>query len=155
MESSREPVRRPEASEAVFRILLSLIFLVAGTKHLIDPAGIVGRLVKAPFGHLATSWADPDLLVFLAGVTLVVGGVGLITGTMTRLAALLLIAVLIPITVTVQVGAESLGPLFKNVAILGGLIYFAANGARVFSVDALCSLRTRRVPVPATQPEAS
>lgn len=36
----------------------------------------------------------------------------------------LLIAVLIPITLTIQVGqVETMGPLFKNAAILGGLLF--------------------------------
>lgn len=58
--------------------------------------------------------------------------------------AALLIAVLLPITLTVQVGsAEGSGPLFKNIALLGGLIHFAANGAGSFAVDAWLPLRRR------------
>lgn len=38
-------------------------------------------------------------------------------------------AILIPITITIQTeSAETLGPLFKNIAIFGGLIYFAQFG---------------------------
>jgi putative oxidoreductase len=48
----------------------------------------------------------------------------------------LLIAVLVPITVTVDVGHTSaLGPLFKNLALFGGLIHFAARGPGSFSVE--------------------
>ena len=127
---------RPHGSEAVFRILLSLIFLVAGANHLLAPDKVAAKLVAAPLAYLATSWASPVLLVKLAGLALVVGGLGLVTGTFTRWAAGLLMAVLIPITITVQVGPDSVGPLFKNIAIFGALVYFAANGASAFSIDA-------------------
>lgn len=138
--------RRPNASEAIFRILLSLIFLVAGANHLLAPEKVVAKLLAAPLAYLATDLADPELLVKLAGFALLAGGVGLITGAFTRWSALILIAVLIPITITVQLNPTSVGPLFKNIAILGALIYFAANGASVFSVDAALSTRLQSHP---------
>lgn len=100
----------------------------------------------------STSWASAEWLVFLAGIALVVGGIGLATGTLTRWSAILLIAVLVPITVTVQLNPESLGPLFKNVAILGGLFYFAVNGARILSVDAALSACRRPSTIAETAP---
>jgi len=69
------------------------------------------------------------MLVAVARPPLVIGGVGLFAGVST-----LLIAVLLPIT---YVGsAESVGPIFKNVALLGALGHFWAHGAGGFSVDA-------------------
>ena len=139
--------RRPQVSEAVFRVLLSLIFVVAAANHLLVGEKVAERLEAAPFGHLATSFAPAIVLIYLAGVALLIGGLGLLTGTLTRISAIGLIAVLTPITITVQISPASLGPLFKNVAILGGLIYFAVNGAAYASVDAL--LRRRTEPAPA------
>lgn len=134
---SKTSKERPQASEAIFRVLLSTIFLVAGFNHLIAPEKVATRLINAPFGYLATQFASAELLVVLAGIALVIGGIGLVSGTFTRTSAAGLILVLIPITITVQISPATLGPLFKNVAILGGLIYFASNGAAYFSVDSL------------------
>ena len=89
--------------------------------------------------------APSATLVLLAGVGLVAGGLALFAGFQTRLAALGLIAILVPITLTVQMTPEALGPLFKNVAILGGLIFFAAHGSDAFSVDGLLRRRSGRV----------
>jgi putative oxidoreductase len=128
------PTPRPRIT-ALFRALLSLIFLVAGTGHLLNTEHIVQRLNDAQLGYLATSIAPAEPLVLLAGGALLAGGLGLLLGIQTRLAAGLLILVVIPITITVQIGRPTLGPLFKNVAILGGLLYFAAHGAGPLSLD--------------------
>jgi len=132
--SSTSPTLRPRIT-ALFRALLSLIFLVAGTGHLLDTDHIVQRLLDAELGYLATSIAPPEPLVLLAGGALLAGGLGLLLGYQTRLAAGLLILVVIPITITIQIGRPTLGPLFKNVAILGGLLYFTAHGAGPVSLD--------------------
>ena len=132
--SSTMPPPRPRVT-ALFRALLSLIFLVAGTGHLLNTGHIVQRLNDAQLGYLATSIAPAEPLVLLAGGALLAGGIGLLLGVQTRLAAGLLILVVLPITVTIQVGRPTLGPLFKNVAILGGLLYFAAHGAGPVSLD--------------------
>lgn len=135
-------------SAVIFRGLLSLIFLVSGSTHLLRPDDVAHRLAAAPIGHVATAFAPGPILVVLAGAALLGGGLALLVGYRTRAAAALPIAVLIPITLTVQLGPATLGPLFKNVAILGGLIYFAGNGAPVYSLDAR---RTVPAPVPGTR----
>ena len=132
--SSTMPAPRPRVT-ALFRALLSLIFLVAGTGHLLNTEHIVRRLQDAQLGYLATAIAPAEPLVLLAGGALLAGGLGLLLGVQTRLAAGLLILVVIPITITIQIGRPTLGPLFKNVAILGGLLYFAAHGAGPLSFD--------------------
>lgn len=59
---------------------------------------------------------------------MVVAGFLFLIGYKTKWAAITLMAVLIPITLTVQVGQiTTLGPLFKNIAILGGLLFFVMN----------------------------
>lgn len=131
--------RRGYFADTAFRVLFSLIFIVAGLKHVLDGDVIAHRLEAAPFAHLVT-WAAPaPLLVLSAGVVLLLCGGALLVGFRTQTTALVLIAVLVPITITVQLGGEELGPLFKNVALLGGLIHFAAFGAKGASVDCVLS----------------
>jgi putative oxidoreductase len=70
----------------------------------------------------------PETAVILSGIVMLIAGISLLIGFKTQLVSIVLIAVLIPITLTIQVGQIStLGPLFKNVAILGGLLFFSIN----------------------------
>jgi putative oxidoreductase len=124
-------------SDGAFRVLFSGIFLVAGVGHFVQADVMVRRLVEAPFGSLATAIAPAGSLIFATGIVLIAGGALLAVGYATRIAALALIGVLIPITVTVHFGGgpEHMGPLFKNVALLGGLVHFAIRGPGSWSLD--------------------
>lgn len=120
---------KPQVAQTAFRGLLSLIFLVAGFQHLLNPDHVALRISKTPLADLLVAIMPLNLHAFLAGIGLVAGGLGLLFGSKTRLSALVLMSILIPITITVQTdSAETLGPLFKNIAIFGGLIHFAYFG---------------------------
>ncbi len=132
------PLDASKRADALFRGLFSLLFVVAGIEHLFNTQKVVAKLAHAPLAWLATDLAPPTFLVVAAGVTLFVFGLMMLLGFRTRLAAVVLIAVLIPITITVQVGSvKTIGPLLKNVALLGGLIHFASVGSGPVSLDAL------------------
>lgn len=128
-------------SQLILRVLGSGIFLLAGISHLTATTRTAARLEEAPFGFLATSLASAELLVMLSGVALLGGGILFLIGYKIRYTALLLTLVLIPITVTVQISLQSLGPLFKNIAIMGILIHFIVNGAVAYSLDAFLDSR--------------
>ncbi|RVU43684.1 DoxX family membrane protein [Lujinxingia sediminis] len=117
--------------------MLSGIFIVAGLNHLIDPSRTAARLETSPMGFLATAIAPAQPLVVLSGIALLIGGLALLLGLYTRAAALGLLALIVPITLTVQVGSmATMGPLFKNIGLAGGLIFFIAHGADTFGFDA-------------------
>lgn len=123
-------------SVLIFRVMLSLIFLVAAINHLFEPGKAVHRLAESKMGFLATTFVSPEVLVMLAGIGLLVGGLSLIADFKTKFAAALLILIIIPITLTVQIGnPEGMGPLFKNIAITGALVFFLFNGSLFYGTD--------------------
>ncbi len=118
-----------------FRILLSLIFIVAGAGHYLNHTKILTRSLMTPLGQLISNTPiSLSVLVYLSGAGLLIGGVSLLFNFKRKIASLVLIGILIPITLTVQTsGEETIGPLFKNIAILGGLIFFAFSDVPVSS----------------------
>lgn len=129
----------------LLRVLGSLIFITAGLNHLLRPQDVAARLELAANGHWATWMAMPSTLVIGAGIGLLSGGLALLLGYRTRLAAAGLLLILLPITLTVQVGNPAgMGPLFKNVALAGMLLFFLLNGAVYYSLDQWTAARNWR-----------
>ena len=117
-----------QRSVMIFRMMLSGIFLIAGFNHLMNVQKTLAKLDRASFKDMAYFIGNPEYLIIISGIVMLVAGIGLLAGFKTRWVALILAMVLIPITITVQVGQlNSLGPLFKNIAILGGLLFFILN----------------------------
>lgn len=115
--------------ETIGRVLFSLVFVAAGVLHWSDTHGVVQRLEAARFGFVAAMFGPPRLLVFATGIVLVAAGLALMIGVRVRVAAIVLAAVLVPISVTALVGTPGeMGPLMKNVALLGGLLQIMARG---------------------------
>ena len=115
-------------SVVTLRVMLSFIFIVASINHFFKTEKIVSRIENATMGFIGYILGTPEIAVILSGIVMFIAGILLLTGFKSQIAATVLILVLIPITLTIQVGQMStLGPLFKNVAILGGLLFFSIN----------------------------
>ena len=134
---------KQKVSFLVLRAMASLIFIMAGLNHVLQTAGAAARLEAAPFSHLVTWIAPAETLIILSGIGLLIGGFMLLLGFKTKMAAALLLAILIPITLTVQVGAAGNGPLFKNIALIGMLIFFIINGALYYGLDQMLALKKK------------
>ncbi len=112
----------------VLRVFLSGIFIVAGFNHLFNIEKVASRLAHANFIEILSAMVDPKWLIILSGIVMIIAGISFLIGFKTKWAAIILVAVLIPITITIQVGQlETMGPLFKNIAIFGGLLFFILN----------------------------
>jgi putative oxidoreductase len=113
----------------VSRILLGLIFVLAGLGKLMDPAGQ---------GAYVASGGLPAFFVWPAMALELLGGIALIIGYKARWAALalagfsLLAAVLYHNNFADQV---QMIMFLKNLAIAGGLLMVYANGAGKYAVD--------------------
>ena len=126
MQNNKVEVGR--SSIAVLRVMVSLIFIVASLNHLINTDKAVARIENAKFGALGHLLGPPEISVIASGVVMLLAGIALAVGFKTKWSALLLIVMLIPITLTIQVGQmATVGPFFKNIAILGGLLFFVLN----------------------------
>lgn len=122
-------------SVLLFRIMLSGIFIIAGIAHLTNPEQVAQRIQSAAFNSFAAFLGDPYLLGIGTGYLLLIAGMAFLLGVFPRWAALVLFLVLIPITVTIQLGNGWLhGPLWKNVALFGGLLFFIINNPKVYSI---------------------
>jgi putative oxidoreductase len=118
------------------RFLVALIFLMSGAGKIFGFAHTAEMMEKTGF---------PAASLFLTGAIVfeIVGGLSLLFGYKTRIGASLLIAFLIPATLifhAVAVGDPARSQMemiqvFKNLAILGALIKFWADGAGAFAVD--------------------
>lgn len=119
------------------RILISAIFITGGIAKLTDPAGTVGYMSSA---HVPAA----DVLVYVAGLAEVLGGLAVLLGFLSRLGALGLFIYLIPTTYFFHgfwrlEGAEQqmqMVQFWKNLAIMGGLLLLFAHGPGRYSIDA-------------------
>lgn len=123
--------------DPLFRVFTSLIFIVGGLGHFGQHQVMLGRMAESPWSPLVNRIGDPSVLLWLSGFALVLAGVTLALGWMTRASALILFVTLVPVTIAVHVVPDTahVGPLFKNIAILGALLYFWAHGPGAYAFD--------------------
>jgi putative oxidoreductase len=119
------------------RLLLALLFVPAGFSKISGFAGTVGYIQS---GGLPA----PQLAAVVAILVEVVGGLALVAGFGTRVAALALAVFTLVATFVFHnfwaVPADMVMMqqlmFFKNIAVVGGLLVLAAHGAGAWSVDA-------------------
>ena len=128
------------------RFLVALIFIMSGVGKIFGFTETAGMMDGAGF---------PAPSLFLAGAILleIIGGVFLLVGYKARWGALALIVFLVPATLIFHAAnladpaqtQQQIIEVLKNLAILGALVKFAADGAGAYSLDNLLATRTGRV----------
>jgi putative oxidoreductase len=123
------------------RILFSLIFVSSGLFHFSEEAVIQASLRSVPM---------PEILVPVAGIMAILGGLSIAFGYKAKVGALLLVVFLIPVTlfmhnfwsvessIPVQV---QLAAFMKNIALTGTALFISYFGSGSISIDSLLKKR--------------
>ncbi len=122
-------------SDLIFRVCLSLIFIIGGLGHFVEHRQMLERIAESPWSNTINTIGDPSVLLWISGAIFVPAGFALAVGFMTRLSSVALFVTLVPITITMHLAPGHAGPLFKNIAILGALIHFVFNGSGAVAID--------------------
>jgi putative oxidoreductase len=120
------------AAILVGRIFLSIMFILAGFSKLTTISATAGW-----FGSIGLP--APTVVAVLVGVLELVGGLAILVGFKTRIAALVLAIFTVAATLIAHTDlADQVQQLFfmKNLAVTGGFLVLAAAGAGAYSVDA-------------------
>ena len=133
--SSTAVTSAPASSAAVVlvgRLLLSILFIFAGFGKLTDISG-----TAAWFGSIGMPL--PVVVAVLVGLLELGGGLAILTGFKTRIAALALAAFTVAASLIAHTNfADQIQLLMflKNISITGGLLTLASFGAGALSIDA-------------------
>ena len=119
------------------RILMSVVFLLSGVMKLAAYSQVVGYAASKglPMAGVA---------IAIAAAVEVLGGLAVLAGFQTRVAAWVLFVYLIPVSLAFHnfwamqgmAQQDNMIHFLKNISIMGGLLVLAANGAGGASVDA-------------------
>ncbi|HWT61711.1 DoxX family protein [Ochrobactrum quorumnocens] len=116
----------------VARVFLSILFILAGFSKLTAISGTAGY-----FAGLGLP--VPTVTAVLVGLVEFVGGLAILVGFQTRIAAAIVALFTIGATLVAHMNfAEGMNAMMaqKNLAIAGGLILLALQGAGSISIDA-------------------
>ena len=115
--------------QLISRIMLAIIFILAGVGKITDPAGTMAYMQSAGL---------PGLLLWPTIALELLGGIALVVGYKTRLVAFALAAfcVLTAALFHTNFADQMQMILFlKNIAIAGGLLLLAVGGSTAYSMD--------------------
>ncbi len=113
----------------VARILLSILFIPAGFSKLTAIAGTAGY-----FANLGLPL--PTITAVIVGLLEFIGGIAVLIGFQTRIAAILLGLFTIGAALAAHAVPFDQNVFLKNLAIAGGFFVLAVHGAGSLSVDA-------------------
>ena len=112
------------------RLLLSLLFIIAGFGKLSDPAGAAGYMA-----HLGI----PTILLYPTILLELGGGLAILFGVLTRPVSLALAGFCIATALLAHLHPEDMANMinfWKNLGLTGGFVLLAIQGAGALSIDA-------------------
>ena len=121
--------------DPVFRLSMSLIFIIGGLGHFFAHEYMLGLMASSPWKEHVALFGDASILLWLSGLVFIGAGISLALGWMTRLSCAALFLTLVPITFAVHIAPGHTGPLLKNIAILGALAFLFVRGPGSHSMD--------------------
>jgi putative oxidoreductase len=125
-----------QAFAPIGRIMFSLIFLLSVPNHFKHETVAYAAAAGVPLAHVA---------VPLAGLVALVGGLSVALGFHARMGAIALLVFLVPVTLFMhkfwglsdaQQAQMQMINFMKNVALMGGALFFVYAGAGAYSLDA-------------------
>lgn len=124
------------------RILIASYFLISGVTKVASFESSLALYQQQDIPY-------PTLILYVSTLLLIFGGIFVLLGYKTRLGAFLLILALLPATFLFHNFWDHQGDdlvfeavfFFKDVAIVGGLLYVLSRGGGLCSVDALRKLK--------------
>ncbi|THF58492.1 DoxX family protein [Ollibium composti] len=114
------------------RVLLSILFILAGYSKLTDIAGTAGW-----FGSIGLPM--PTVTTVVVGLVELLGGLAVLIGFQTRIAAIVLALFTLGATAVAHLDFSQAGNalmLQKNLGLTGGFLLLVALGAGAYSIDA-------------------
>ncbi len=116
-------------SHLLGRVLLAIIFILAGIGKIKDPAGTMGYMASAGL---------PGFLLWPTIALELLGGIAIVIGFQTRIVAVALAVFTVVAAVLFHNNmADQMQSIMflKDISIAGGLLLLASSGATAFSVD--------------------
>ena len=110
--------------DPVFRLSLSLIFVIGGVGHFLAHEYMLDRMALSPWKDHVVLIGDASILLWLSGLVFIGAGTSLALGWMTRLSC-----------TAIHIAPGHTGPLLKNIAILGALAFVFVRGPGSHSMD--------------------
>ena len=128
------------------RFLVALIFIMSGAGKLFAFSQTAAMMESVGF-------SAPSFFLVCAILIEIIGGVLLVIGYKARWASLALIVFLVPATLIFHAahladpaqGQQQIVEVLKNLAILGALLKFAADGAGAYALDNRLAARDGKI----------
>jgi putative oxidoreductase len=133
----------PNYSQAIGRVLISAVFIVFGYIQFTHIGGYIANPAVIQFSGLTGGVLSPTIIAYLVAAVDLIGGILILVGYQTRWASIVLIVFIVLTLIFVHhfwtmEGAAFAGNrahFYKNLAIIGGLLFLINAGAGSCSLD--------------------